>query len=65
MSFRKSHRKNKKLEREANWFAVAFLMPKDRFEAELQKDPNDSHLAAVFDVPIEVIKYRKQNYKEF
>ena len=65
MSFRKSHRKNKILEREANWFAVAFLLPKDRFEAELQKDPDDLHLAAVFDVSVDVIRYRKQNYKVF
>ena len=65
MSFRKSHRKNKILEREANWFAIAFLIPKDRFEAELQKDPDDSHLASVFGVPVEIIKYRTQNYKKF
>ena len=54
------------LEWESNWFAAAFLMPSKEFEEAVAKYKDDvSSLAAYFNVSVQAIRVRTDNYCEY
>jgi len=63
--FNRKKNPNDRVEWEANWFAASFLMPKEKFEAEMKIDSSNLHLASVFDVSITAIITRKNSIDEY
>lgn len=60
-----SHRSNPNIEREANYFAVCLLMPKELFLKALEKypisladDENAKQIAKIFEVSISAVIFR-------
>jgi hypothetical protein len=52
---------NSRIEHEAYWFAVGFLMPKDLFLEKYEQNSDPNWLALMFRLPIPLIHSRKQS----